>query len=109
MDTLLLTKRQFLVFVSLVTVFTMPFLLLTAAGHIKNEGALILYLPFLAGMPWVLLYALLPGIPGFTSAGVPDQSGDLTVSVLQLVFLMLPAWLNIYIVVRLLSGGRRRA
>jgi hypothetical protein len=108
MDTFLLTKRQFFVFASIATVLTIPFLGLTVCG-IKNEGALILILPFLAGMPWVLLYFWLPfDIPGFTSAGIPDQSGNLTVTVFQLVLLMLPVFLNIYIAVRLISGGRRR-
>ncbi len=110
MDKFLLTKKQFLVFVSISAFLTIPFLFLTVAGQIKNESALILLLPFLAGMPWVLLYFLLPfDIPGFTSAGVPNQSGDLTVSVFQLILLMLPLCLNIYIAVRLISGGRSRA
>lgn len=106
--TFLLTKRQFFVFASIAAVLTIPFLGLTVCG-IKNEGALILILPYLAGMPWVLLYSWLPiDIPGFTSAGIPDQSGNLTVSVFHLVLLMLPVFLNIYIAVRLISGGRRR-
>lgn len=107
--TFLLTKRQFFVFASIAAVLTIPFLGLTVCGGIKNENALILILPFLAGMPWVLLYFWLPfDIPGFTSAGIPDQSGNLTVTVFQLVLLMLPVFLNIYIAVRLISGGRRR-
>lgn len=110
MDKFLLTKSQFLIFVSISAIITIPFLFLTVAGQIKNESALILLLPFLAGMPWVLLYFLLPfDIQGFTSAGVPDQSGDLTVSVFQLILLMLPVCLNIYIAVRLISGGRSHA
>jgi hypothetical protein len=108
MDTFLLTKRQFFVFASIATVLTIPLLGLTLCG-IKNESALILIFPWLAGMPWVLLYFWLPfDIPGFTSAGVPDESGNLTVTVFQLVLLLLPVFLNIYIAVRLISGGRRR-
>jgi hypothetical protein len=109
MNKFLLTKRQFFVFAGIAAVLTIPFLLLTVGGGIKNEDALILILPYLAGMPWVLLYSWLPfDIPGFTSAGIPDQSGNLTVTVFHLVLLMLPVFLNIYIAVRLISGGRGR-
>jgi len=103
-----LTKRQFFVFATTAIVLTSPFLGLTLCG-IKDESALILFLPFLAGLPWVLLYSWLPlDIPGFTSAGIPDQSGHLTVTVYQLFLLMLPVFLNIYIAVQLIFRGRSR-
>lgn len=105
---LLLTKRQFFVFATVAIAFTSPFLALTACG-LKNEEALVLMLPFLAGMPWVLLYFWLPfDIPGLTSAGIPDESGHLTVTFFQLALVMLPVFLNIYIVVRLTRRRRSR-
>lgn len=105
---LLLTKRQLFVFATVAIVVTSPFLALMACG-LKNEEALVLILPFFAGMPWVLLYFWLPfNIPGLTSAGIPDESGRLTVTYFELALLMLPVFLNIYIAVRLTSRGRRR-
>jgi|OpeIllAssembly_1097287.scaffolds.fasta_scaffold93197_3 hypothetical protein len=105
---LLLTKSQFLVFATVAAVVTSPFLGWTICG-IHDASALILILPWLAGMPWVLLYSWLPfDIPGFTSAPIPDQSGRSTVTVFQLALLMLPVYLNIYIAVRLIFRGRSR-
>ena len=105
---LLLTKRQFLVFATVAAVVTSPFLGWTICG-IHDASALILFLPYFAGMPWVLLYSWLPfDIPGFTSAPIPDQSGRSTVTVFQLALLMLPVFLNIYIAVRLIFRGRSR-
>lgn len=105
---LLLTKRQFLVFATVAAVVTSPFLGWTICG-IHDASALILILPWLAGMPWVLLYSWLPfDIPGFTSASIPDQSGRSTVTVFQLALFMLPVYLNIYIAVRLIFRGRSR-
>lgn len=105
---LLLTKSQFLVFATVAAVVTSPFLGWTICG-IHDASALILILPWLAGMPWVLLYSWLPfDIPGFTSAPIPDQSGHSTVTVFQLALFMLPVYLNIYIAVRLIFRERSR-
>ena len=90
---LLLTKSQFLVFAAVAAVVTSPFLGFTICG-IHGASTLVLILPWLWGMPWVPLYLWLPfDIPGFTSAGIPDESGHLTVSVFQLALLMLPVYL----------------
>jgi hypothetical protein len=105
---LLLTKSQFFVFATVAAVITSPYLGFTICG-IHDESTLILILPWLCGMPWVLLYFWLPfDIPGFTSAGIPDESGHLTVTFFQLALLMLPVYLNIYIALRLMIRGRSR-
>lgn len=65
-------------------------------------------LPMLAGMPWILLYLFLPfKIPGITSQGVPDASGDLTLSVFNLLLFMIPVYFNVYLLVRLATGGTK--
>jgi hypothetical protein len=104
---LLLTRRQLFVFATTAAVLASPLLSLTVVCGLKNEEALILMFPFLVGMPWVLLYLFLPfDIPGLTSAGIPDASGHLKVTVFHLALVLLPALLNIYIAVRLIFRGR---
>ena len=105
MRKLLLTKRELFAFLAISMTITAPCFLLSIFGMIKNEDALILFLPFLAGLPWNLIYGYLPvDIPGITSAGLPDASGNLTVSVFELMFFMIPVYINIYLFVRLLGG-----
>lgn len=97
------TKRQLISFLLISAFVTAPYIFLTLTDAIKNENGLIMILPFLSGLPWVLFYFLLPfDIPGFTSAGIPDQAGNLFISVPHLILFMLPVYLNIYIAVRLI-------
>jgi len=106
MKNLLLTKKQFIIFIGTGLLITIPYFLLTVFGLIKNESGLILILPFLGGQPWLLLYLILPfDIPGITSAGQPDQTGNIVFSLFDLLLLMIPVYINIYILVRLISGG----
>ena len=103
MNTLLLTRKQLRTFLIICAIVTVPFALLTIIGQVENESGLIMLLPMLAGLPWVLLY-LLFDIPGFTSAGLPGVSNSLSISGLMLF--MLPVYINIYLVVRLLMKKR---
>ncbi|MCP5005276.1 MAG: hypothetical protein GY941_15275 [Planctomycetes bacterium] len=99
MNKLLLTKKQLRLFLIVCTIITAPLGLLTVVGAIENESGLIMILPLLAGLPWVLIYFCFD-IPGLTSPGLPETSG--TLSIFELILFMLPVYINIYLVVRLL-------
>ncbi len=100
MNKLLLTKKQLRTFLIICVIGTAPFGLLTVFGQMENESGLIMILPMLAGLPWVLLYLFLD-IPGFTSPGLPGASNSL--SIFELILFMLPVYINVYLVVRLLK------
>jgi hypothetical protein len=95
-------------------VLSAPFYYLVSLGQVKNEGAFIFFVPYVAGLPWVLLYSVLPfQIPGFTSAGVADANGDLYVGVLHCILIFLPVYLNLFLICKgidsLLSRHRSRS
>ncbi len=95
-------RNKIFLFLSILS--TLPFLLMSLSvfGGIKNEDAMILILPFVAGLPWNLVFLVLPfDIPGMTSAGIPDVNGNLYVLPFHIVILMLPVYVNIYLLMRL--------
>ena len=76
---------------------TLPFLLLTLLEQIKNETGLIMIFPMLVGLPWVLIYTILPfDIPGFTSPTNPS-SGEMILTVGELFLFMIPVYINIFL------------
>ena len=99
MKKFLLTRYQFRILLKLCIISTAPFAFLAITGTIENEAGLIMFTPFLAGFPWVLIY-LLFDIPGFTSPASPGTSTVLTIPVLLLF--MIPVYINIYFLVKLL-------
>lgn len=102
-------KKQFQVFVLVSLAVTLPFLVLTLSGQIKNESGLLMALPIIAGSPWVFLYILLPfDIPGFTSSAVPPLPGDIYLTLDQLFLFMLPVYINIYLLTYLIFRFKAR-
>ena len=91
-------KKQFKIFLGLSLIVTLPFALLVFLGQIKNESGLIMIFPMLAGVPWVLIYTILPfDIPGFTSAAPPSTSGETILNFGELLLFMIPVYINIYL------------
>jgi len=94
----LLNKKQFCLFIITIFTLSLPFILLAANGSIVNESGLILILPVMAGLPWVLLFLILPfDIPGITSAGIPNEAGNIVASISDVVIMMIPLYINIYL------------
>lgn len=94
----LLTKKQFSIYLGVCVLVTAPFFAFAMMGELDNEGVIGLMLPFMGGLPWVLIYLYLPfDIPGATSPGVPDETGDLSTSVLIVFLVFLPVYLNIFL------------
>jgi len=82
---------------------TLPFALLTVLGQIENEAGLILIFPFVAGLPWILIYMKLPiDIAGLNS----PISGAL--NLVQLFFMMLPVYINIFLINFIVSSLMKR-
>jgi hypothetical protein len=60
------------VFIAVVVLITLPLLILAFTGSIKNESHLILFLPFLFGLPWNVILLKLPGrMTGFVIFHIP--------------------------------------
>jgi len=94
----LFKKNQLKVFLFVSIMVTLPFALLTLLGQIKNESVLIMIFPFIAGLPWVLIYIVLPfDIPVLTSPASPSFSGDIILTMYQLFLFMIPVYINIYL------------
>ena len=82
---------------------TLPFAFLTVLGQIENEAGLILIFPFVAGLPWILIYMKLP----FDIAGLNSPiSGAL--NLVQLFFMMLPVYINIFLINSIVSSLMKR-
>ncbi|MBW2467025.1 MAG: hypothetical protein JRF02_06965 [Deltaproteobacteria bacterium] len=72
---------------------TLPFAFLTVLGQIENEAGLILIFPFVAGLPWILIYMKLP----FDIAGLNSPASG-ALNLVQLFFMMLPVYINIFLI-----------
>lgn len=95
----IINRKQLKIFLILSLLVTLPFGLLVSLEQIKNENGLIMIFPMLAGLPWVLIYMILPfDIPGFTSAATPTSSGGIVLSFGALLLFMVPVYINIYLV-----------
>jgi len=82
-------------FFILCVVVTIPFALFLFLGYLDDERGLILIIPFLAGLPWQLVFLILPfTIPGINSA--PSDGFHFTL--LHLLIFMVPVYINIFIV-----------
>ncbi|HIP64658.1 MAG TPA: hypothetical protein EYH10_05275 [Deltaproteobacteria bacterium] len=93
-----LTQNQLKLFLVLSFVITLPFALLVLLDQIKNESGLMMIFPMILGLPWVLIYILLPfDIPGFTSPPSPSTSGDMVLTMSELFLFMIPVYINIYL------------
>ena len=104
----IIQRKQLRIFLILALLVTLPFALLVALGQIKNESGLIMIFPMLAGLPWVLLYLILPfDIPGFTSPAAPS-SGETILTFGELFLYMAPVYINIYLATFLIWREKRK-
>jgi len=100
-------RKKLRIFLILAILVTLPFALLVALGQIKNESGLIMIFPMLAGLPWILIYLILPfDIPGLTSAAT--SSGETILSFGELLLFMIPVYINIYLATFLIWGEKKK-
>ena len=93
-----LPKKGWKLWAIICVVITLPFLLGSITGGLKNESAIGLIPFILSGFPWIFIYLYLPfDIPGFTSVGIPNAQGDLVVSPLHVFLIALPTYINLYL------------
>jgi len=104
-----LNQKQLKVFYGAILLITVPFFLVTLAG-IRNESSLILIFPLLLGIPWSYVIARLPAtLPGHDSTGmVLDAQGNLTLSIFGLILYLIPIYINIYILSRLIYRDTKK-
>ncbi len=96
MQKLILNKIQLYWFIGIAAFITIPLGLLTVIGEIEGETGMILFLPCVLGLPWNLIYLVLPiEIDGITSTGM---GGPLALWQL-LLFFMVPLYINIYLII----------
>lgn len=104
-----MTRKQIYITILICVLATLPFLIPSFFGAIKNQNAFALFAPFFLGMPWSVLLGYIPfDIQGFNTPGIPNAQGDIILTPPDVMLVMIPFYINVFIVSFVIGQLKKR-